>query len=87
MMIHATDGGIGVKRGERWYGVRDFSFDQLFGARSPAAWLGRRLAGRCPAPTGRTRAPIDSQEVWAAGVTYARSRRARVEESLCLFTR
>src|SRR5690606_20639360 len=27
------------------------------------------------------RAPVDDQEVWAAGVTYARSRDARVEES------
>jgi 2-dehydro-3-deoxy-D-arabinonate dehydratase len=27
-------------------------------------------------------APVASQEVWAAGVTYARSRQARVEESL-----
>ena len=26
-------------------------------------------------------APVDSQEVWACGVTYARSRSARMEES------
>jgi 2-dehydro-3-deoxy-D-arabinonate dehydratase len=33
-----------------------------------------------PAP-GSLRAPIGSQEVWAAGVTYWRSRTARMEES------
>ena len=31
--------------------------------------------------TGRFLAPIDEQEVWAAGVTYLRSRDARMEES------
>lgn len=35
-----------------------------------------------PVPAGaRIQAPIDAQEVWAAGVTYERSRDARVEES------
>src|SRR3954447_23703292 len=29
----------------------------------------------------RLRAPVDTQEVWAAGVTYERSRAARMEES------
>ncbi|HEV2423798.1 MAG TPA: fumarylacetoacetate hydrolase family protein [Terriglobia bacterium] len=33
-----------------------------------------------PAPT-ELLAPIDGQEVWAAGVTYIRSRQARIEES------
>jgi 2-dehydro-3-deoxy-D-arabinonate dehydratase len=32
-------------------------------------------------PGARTLAPIGSQEVWAAGVTYLRSREARVEET------
>ena len=30
---------------------------------------------------GTLLAPVDSQEVWAAGVTYERSRAGRVEES------
>jgi 2-dehydro-3-deoxy-D-arabinonate dehydratase len=35
-----------------------------------------------PVPEGaRLLAPVDSQEVWAAGVTYERSRDARMEES------
>jgi 2-dehydro-3-deoxy-D-arabinonate dehydratase len=35
-----------------------------------------------PVPAGSRRvAPVDTQEVWAAGVTYERSRAARVDES------
>jgi 2-dehydro-3-deoxy-D-arabinonate dehydratase len=35
-----------------------------------------------PAPAGiRLLAPVESQEIWAAGVTYRRSRDARLEES------
>ena len=34
-----------------------------------------------PHPSWRTLKPIDQQEVWAAGVTYERSRDARMEES------
>jgi 2-dehydro-3-deoxy-D-arabinonate dehydratase len=33
-------------------------------------------------PGARIVAPVDAQEVWAAGVTYERSREARVEESV-----
>jgi len=81
MKIYATQSGVAIHYGDRWYRVREFSFDQLFRARSPAAWLRRRLAGKRVAVTGRLRPPLESQEVWAAGVTYSRSRRARVEES------
>jgi 2-dehydro-3-deoxy-D-arabinonate dehydratase len=38
-------------------------------------------AGRVPLATATLLPPIDRQEVWAAGVTYIRSRKARMEES------
>jgi len=51
---------------------------------NPAA-LARSLIDESAAPlsanAGRFLAPIDSQEVWAAGVTYKRSQVARMEES------
>jgi 2-dehydro-3-deoxy-D-arabinonate dehydratase len=54
----------------------------------PAAELQSALRAVGDAPNGGTplmsvtlRAPIDRQEVWAAGVTYLRSRDARMEES------
>jgi len=51
------------------------------GARGLAAALDGDGSG-LPVPAGsRLLAPVDSQEVWAAGVTYERSRDARMEES------
>ncbi len=39
-------------------------------------------AGPVEAPTGEPQAPIEHQEVWAAGVTYQRSLTARAEEAV-----
>ena len=39
-------------------------------------------AERIPMTEAQLLAPIDRQEVWAAGVTYKRSRKARMEESV-----
>jgi 2-dehydro-3-deoxy-D-arabinonate dehydratase len=59
-------------------------FDELFRAGDPAAWLAGRLASAptvaAPADSALL-APIQSQEVWAAGVTYLRSMTARMEEA------
>lgn len=56
--------------------------------RLPAAEILATLAQAASAPAATVplqdvtlRAPIDRQEVWAAGVTYLRSRDARMEES------
>jgi 2-dehydro-3-deoxy-D-arabinonate dehydratase len=56
--------------------------------RLPAAEIAREVArvrdsGATPVPAGEAilLAPIDAQEVWACGVTYVRSRDARMEES------
>jgi 2-dehydro-3-deoxy-D-arabinonate dehydratase len=64
----------------------DFSFDDLFTAPNPLAWLRSKLPDYTPAPPRDVAstpwlAPIGSQEVWAAGVTYFRSRTARMEEA------
>ncbi len=58
------------------------SFDAIFSADDPgalvrAAWT----AGQPAALPTKLGAPIGSQEIWAAGVTYLRSRTARMEES------
>ncbi len=47
------------------------------GARALPGDLAQVLEGRAP----KVLAPVGSQEVWAAGVTYYRSRSARMEES------
>jgi 2-dehydro-3-deoxy-D-arabinonate dehydratase len=58
------------------------SIDAILDGRGPA--LRDAIAGASEdLPAGWTLlAPVESQEVWAAGVTYERSREARVEEAL-----
>jgi 2-dehydro-3-deoxy-D-arabinonate dehydratase len=41
----------------------------------------RQAESRAPSPEPRFLPPVGTQEVWAAGVTYLRSRTARMEES------
>jgi 2-dehydro-3-deoxy-D-arabinonate dehydratase len=74
------------------YAKRDRAFSALGGDVSLDALLGlplrelRDLLSRArPSKAivdGAIEAPIQSQEVWAAGVTYRRSREARAEESV-----
>jgi 2-dehydro-3-deoxy-D-arabinonate dehydratase len=70
--------------------VRDLSaagvdrFEQLLEDDDPAAMLGRLAIDSLPAvPLSSVQlcAPVERQEVWAAGVTYLRSKVARMEES------
>ncbi len=59
----------------------DEDWDSLIARRDLLAWL-RTVASTLPtANMPELRAPVQSQEVWAAGVTYFRSRAARIEES------
>ncbi len=58
------------------------SIDDLFHAENPAALACEAWASGTPAAVpSAPSAPIGRQEVWAAGVTYLRSRTARMEES------
>jgi 2-dehydro-3-deoxy-D-arabinonate dehydratase len=63
------------------------SWDELFRADDPGALARDRFAraraagSQASAAAADVLAPIESQEVWAAGVTYYRSRDARMEES------
>ena len=50
-------------------------------ARVVATWLDAASASPLPLESVRLLAPIDDQEVWGAGVTYERSKKAREEES------
>lgn len=84
-MIHVyalADGLCAVQDGRA---VRlPFLLDDLFVAEDPHALLLEALRTAPPAdlpPPAAWRAPVGSQEVWAAGVTYYRSRTARMEES------
>ena len=81
ILLHAaSDHLVAVSAGRT---VRlDLTLDALFVADDPAALL-RSLIAAAPSATlpAHPRAPLQSQEVWAAGVTYFRSMTARKEES------
>src|SRR6266850_7014386 len=78
------DGGLYLKRDGVFAGLgSDVSLDKLL--RLPLRELRELLSrGRSDQAIvdGAIEAPIQSQEVWAAGVTYERSREARAEESV-----
>src|SRR5262245_10130389 len=48
---------------------------------SELAALAQKKLPRLPMSEVRLCAPVESQEIWAAGVTYSRSKTARMEES------
>lgn len=84
-MLHVfrtTEGMVACRDGE-WMRLPELSWDEWFQADSPIQWLNLRLAQARPGrqPDMTVLAPLASQEVWAAGVTYYRSRSARMEES------
>jgi 2-dehydro-3-deoxy-D-arabinonate dehydratase len=80
--VYRTTNGLVAQRGEEFLQLAESSLDTLFGQADPAAWLQEKLQTATPIskPTGWL-APIQNQEVWASGVTYLRSRDARIEES------
>ncbi len=62
--------------------TRPLTFDEIFAADDPHAMVSAGWRDARPGiPLEKLRAPLQSQEVWAAGVTYLRSRTARMEES------
>lgn len=80
--VYRTTNGLVAQRGEEFLQLAESSLDTLFCQADPAAWLQEKLQTAAPIskPTGWL-APIQNQEVWASGVTYLRSRDARIEES------
>ncbi len=83
--LYRTKNGAVLEVDGRHYGLADLDFDEVFRHTEPAEWLRDEVEGLAPLPGGPAAdellPPIGSQEVWAAGVTYFRSREARMEES------
>ena len=84
MKLSRTRAGTVVERdGERLL-LRGHDWDELFRQDDLTAYLDGRLAAAEAAPAGSSEAPLApvvGQEIWAAGVTYYRSRDARMAES------
>jgi 2-dehydro-3-deoxy-D-arabinonate dehydratase len=82
MILYRTAAGPIVEDGARSFSVATHEWDALLNADDVEALLGAAIReGRKPTAPSVALAPIVSQEVWAAGVTYWRSRDARMEES------
>jgi 2-dehydro-3-deoxy-D-arabinonate dehydratase len=80
--ILKTTAGCVIEQNGRFLIAPELSIDAVFRATDPAGIVSRCTTTPCAAPAPRDLlAPIESQEVWAAGVTYIRSRDARIEES------
>ena len=76
--------GVFLEDDSRWYALAG-TWDALVNRDDLPAWLAAQIdakpAATVPPPPAELLPPVASQEVWAAGVTYFRSRTARMEES------
>ena len=79
MKLYRTHRGTVLERDGAWLESDSFSIDDLFRGDAPSDWVDGFTESS--AITGELMPPLVSQEVWAAGVTYFRSREARMEES------
>ena len=79
MRLYRLENGVLLER-DGTFLTLDERWDALVNREDLAGYL-RRAAGPAAGADGRPLPPIGSQEVWAAGVTYFRSRTARMEES------
>src|SRR5665213_925681 len=83
MKLYRTTHGIFVEENNRFYRVEANGWDALLCDPTLHARVRSAIHGE-PAQTfdsSAVLAPVGTQEVWAAGVTYYRSRSARIEES------
>jgi 2-dehydro-3-deoxy-D-arabinonate dehydratase len=84
MKLFRTQHGIVAEQADRFYAIKASSWDDLVTREDLLNHLGACIHETrpvdAPAPQDLL-PPIGSQEVWAAGVTYYRSRNARMEES------
>ena len=79
--LYRTDDGVIVEIDGSFRVIVE-EWDVLVARPRLLAWLRGNVGSFVPsAPPARMRAPIQSQEAWAAGVTYFRSKAARIEES------
>jgi 2-dehydro-3-deoxy-D-arabinonate dehydratase len=80
--VYRHHDGLYAQRGEDVFRIPLTNLDALFLHENPALLLREQLTeGEPVLAPAHWDAPIQNQEVWAAGVTYLRSRDARIDES------
>jgi len=78
-----VDGATHIKKDGAWRRLEGRSIDSLLQlSAQELRELLEQPARETGAPAGTLEAPIGSQEVWAAGVTYRRSLEARADEAV-----
>jgi 2-dehydro-3-deoxy-D-arabinonate dehydratase len=84
MKLYRTQTAALVDEGNHLYALNPLSWDDLIAREDILDHLRRLVPAAKPVDASRLQdllPPIGNQEVWAAGVTYYRSRDARMEES------
>ena len=85
MMIYNTLAGLRILFEDKWYLIDYVGWDELVGMESMFDFLLNRInqaEAEDQEPTlDDVVPPVGNQEIWAAGVTYFKSRTARMEES------
>ena len=85
MLLYSFPEGPVVVRNDRAVLLSGLTMDEIFRAEDPRELLERAIGGGVAVPMpdlgGLVPPPVGSQEIWAAGVTYFRSRAARMDES------
>ena len=87
MKLYKTEHGILLESDDSYYRLHETDWDQAVNRDDLYTWLKTQISELIPItfsddlPMPEILAPIGSQEVWASGVTYFRSRTARMEES------
>ncbi len=82
MKLYRTQLGT-IAQSEEGVRIIDFAFDELMLEEDPARIVADAFSNGTPASIDSQTilAPVADQEVWAAGVTYYKSRDARIEEA------
>ncbi|MCF2489530.1 fumarylacetoacetate hydrolase family protein [Dyadobacter sp. CY347] len=87
MKLYKTENGILLERDDLFYRLHETDWDLAVNRDDLYEWLEIQIESLIPITftddnlMPEILAPIGSQEVWASGVTYFRSRTARMEES------
>ena len=83
LCIYRSVSGYTIQKDDSFSIAANFCFDELFDCPDPLDYVQSRFQAGEPSirPEGHLLPPLASQEIWAAGVTYFRSRDARMEES------
>jgi 2-dehydro-3-deoxy-D-arabinonate dehydratase len=85
MKLFKADGAVLLQTASAEYKVENFSWDALVNQENLYDFLAAYANTHEPIASTidgkQLKAPIGSQEIWAAGVTYLRSKEARMDES------